>query len=182
MSSASEQWLFNITWVRSPSFRDVLPVDRRMSFMSNVESPQEWSLLRIMRSCRIPVTEALAGAIDRTITLSSNTDWNNFVSFPILALGVPISPSNAGSSLSSVIRANLKQLTQSPFDTSTLCQQLPCHQDRRESSPSEKLRSLINTKQMLSDVKADMRVVSSDDNVLEVTTVVPPRGPLGTNA
>ena len=50
MPSASEQWLFNITWIRSPRFRDVLPVDRRMSFLPNVESPQEWSLLRIMRS------------------------------------------------------------------------------------------------------------------------------------
>ena len=68
---------------------------------------------------RIPVAEALANAIDRTITSASNTDWNNFVSFPILALGVPISPSNAGSSLSSVIRTNLKRLTQSPFDLST---------------------------------------------------------------
>ena len=50
MPSASEQWLFNITWIRSTSFRDVLPVDRRMFFLPNVESPQEWSLLRIMRS------------------------------------------------------------------------------------------------------------------------------------
>ena len=86
--------------------------------------------IRIPKSCRIPVAEALAEAINRTITSASNTDWNNFVSFPILALGVPISPSNAGSSLSSVIRANLKRLTQSPFDPSTLCQQLPCHQAR----------------------------------------------------
>ena len=50
MPSASEQWFFNITWIRSSRFRDVLPVDRLMSFVSNVESPQEWTLLRIMRS------------------------------------------------------------------------------------------------------------------------------------
>ena len=50
MPSASEQWLFNITMIRSTRFRDVLPVDRRMSFLPNVESPQEWSLLRIMWS------------------------------------------------------------------------------------------------------------------------------------
>ena len=125
--------------------------------------------IRIPKSCRIPVAEALAEAIDRTITSASNTDWNNFVSFPILALGVPISPNNAGSSLSSVIRAILKRLTQSPFDPSTLCQQLPCHQARRESSPSENLRSLVNTKLMLNDIKAAIRVVSSDDTVLEVT-------------
>ena len=93
----------------------------------------------------------------------------NLVSFPIPALGVPITPNNAGSSLSSVIRSNLKRLTQSPFDPSTLCQQLPCHQARRESSPSEYLRSHINTKLMLNDIKAAIRVVSSDDNVLEVT-------------
>ena len=254
MPSASEQWLFNITWIRSPRFRDVLPVDRRMS-LPNVESPQEWSLLRIMwsfyhlacarlkkaessglrtwlcqrclfpehatlsssqpstapsmnqhlsderelldspncvdnadnvlkrisqlrrfyripiripKSCRIPVAEALVEAIDRTITSASNTDWNNFVSFPILALGVPISPNNAGSSLSSVIRANLKRLTQSPFDPSTLCQQLSCYQARRESSPSENLRSLVNTKLMLNDIKAAIRVVSSDDTILDV--------------
>ena len=92
--------------------------------------------IRIPKSCRIPVAEALADAIDRTITSASNTDWNFFVSISILALGVPINPSNAVSSLSSIIRANLKRLTQSPFDLSTLCQQLPCHQARRESSPS----------------------------------------------
>ena len=124
--------------------------------------------IRIPKSCRIPVAEA----IDRTITSASNTDWNNFVSFPILALGVPISPNNAGSSLSSVIRANLKRLTQSPFDSNSLCQQLPCHQARRESSPSEKLRSHVNIKLMLNDINAAIRVVSSDDTVLEVTPEV----------
>ena len=128
--------------------------------------------IRIQKSCRIPVAEALAEAIDRTITSASITDWNNFVSFPILALGVPISPSNAGSSLSSVIRANLRRLTQSPFNPSTLCQQLPCHQARRESSPSENLRSHVNTRLMLNDIKAAIRVVSSDDTVLEVTPEV----------
>ena len=128
--------------------------------------------IRIPKSCRIPVAEALAEAIDRTITSASNTDWNNFVCFPIPALGVPISPNNAGSSLSSVIRANLKRLTQSPFDPSTLCQQLPCHQARRESSPSDNLRSHVNTKLMLNDIKAAIRVVSSDDTVLEVTPEV----------
>ena len=128
--------------------------------------------IRIQKSCRIPVSEALAETIDRTITSASNTDWNNFVSFPILALGVPISPNNAGSSLSSVIRANQKRLTQSPFDLSTLCQHLPCHQARRESSPSENLRSHVNTKLMLNDIKAAIRVVSSDDTVLEVTPEV----------
>ena len=128
--------------------------------------------IRIPRSCRIPVAEALAEVIYRTIISASNTDWNNFVSFPILALGVPISTSNAGSSLSSVIRANLKRLTQSPFDPSTLCQQLPCHQARRLSSPSENLRSHVNTKLMLNDIKAAIRVVSPDDTVLEVTPEV----------
>ena len=114
--------------------------------------------IRIPKSCRIPVAEALAEAIDRTVTSASNTDWNNLVSFPMLALGAPISPNKSGSSLSSVIRANLRQLTQSPFDPSTLCQQLPCHQARRESSPSENLRSHINTNLMLNDIKAAIRV------------------------
>ena len=50
MPSASEQWLFNITWIFSPRNRDVLPVFRRMSFLPSVESPQEWSILRIMWS------------------------------------------------------------------------------------------------------------------------------------
>ena len=124
--------------------------------------------IQIPISCRIPVAEA----IDRTITSASNADWNNVVSFPILALGVPISPSNAGSSLSSVIRANLKRLTRSPFDLSTLCQQLPCHPARRESPPSENFRSHVNTKLMLNDIKAAIRVVSSYDTVLEVTPEV----------
>ena len=128
--------------------------------------------IRIPKSYRISVAVALAEAIDRTITSASNTDWNNLVSFPILALGVPISPNNAGSSLSSVIRENLKRLAQSPFDPSTFCQQLPCHQARRESSPSENLRSHKNTKPMLNDIKTTIRVVSSDDAVLEVTPVV----------
>ena len=258
MPSDSEQRLFNITWIRSPRFRDVLPVDRRMSCMSNVQTPHEWSQLYIMRSflpspasrrltpqasvrgyadavysknmqpslphnpqpsaapfmnkhlpderelpmnspscvdnadyvqkrisqlrrfyripiripksCRIPVAES----IDRTITSASNTDWNNLVFFHILAMGVPISPNTTGSplSLSSVIRAYQRRLTQSPLDPNTLCQQLPCHQSRKESSPSENLRSNINTKLMLNDVKAAIRVVASDDTVLEVTSEV----------
>ena len=128
--------------------------------------------IRIPKSCRIPVAAALSEAIDRTITSASNTDWISLVFFPILALGVPISPNTACSSLSSVINANLRRLTQSPFDPSTLCQQLPCHQARIKSSSSENLRSHINTKLMLSDVSAAIRVVSSDDTVLEVTSDV----------
>ena len=62
--------------------------------------------IRIPKSYRIPVAEAHAEAIDRTITSASNTNWKNLVSFPMLALGVPISPNNAGSPLSSVIPAN----------------------------------------------------------------------------
>ena len=118
---------------------------------------------------RIPVAEALAKRLTgRSPRLRIRTG-TIFVSFPVLALGVPISPSNTGSSLPSVIRANLKRLTQSPFDLSTLCQYWPCHQARRESSPSENLRSHVNTKLMLNDIKAAIRVVSSDDTVLEVT-------------
>ena len=60
--------------------------------------------IRNPKLCRIPDTEA----IDRTITSASNTDWNKLVFFPILALGVPNSPSTTGSSLSSVIRKNLR--------------------------------------------------------------------------
>ena len=49
---------------------------------------------------------------------------------------------------------------------------MPCHQARRESSPSENLRSQVNTKLMLNDIKAAIRVVPSDDTVLEVTPEV----------
>ena len=243
MPSASEQWLFNITWIRSTRFRDVCPscqtsnhrksgryyascglfyhlacarlkkaessglrtwlcqrclfpeqsstapsinqhllderelpmnspncVDNADNVLKRISQLRRFYRIpiRIPKSCRIPVAEV----IDRTITSASNTDWNNFLSFPILALGVPISPSNAGSSLSSVIRANLKRLTQSHFDLSILCQQLPCHQARRESSPYENHRSHVNTKLMLNDIKATIRVVSSDDTVLEVTPEV----------
>ena len=61
---------------------------------------------------------------------------------------------------------------QSLFDPSTLCKQLPRHQARRESSPSVNLRSHINTKLMLNDIKAAIRVVTSDDTVLKVTPEV----------
>ena len=150
--------------------RHLQPISRREK--PKLVTPINSHSYPIPKSCRIPVAQALAEAIDRTITSASNTDWNNFDSFPILAFGAPISPNNAGSSLSSVIRANLKRLTQSPFDLSTLCQQLPRHQARRESSPSENLRSHVNTKLMLNDIKAAIRVVSSEDTVLEVTPEV----------
>ena len=39
--------------------------------------------MRIQKSCRIPVAEA----IDRTITSASNTDWNNFVSISYPRIG-----------------------------------------------------------------------------------------------
>ena len=44
---------------------------------------------------RIPVTEALTEAIDRTTTSASNTDCNNSFSFPMHALGASISPNTA---------------------------------------------------------------------------------------
>ena len=49
---------------------------------------------------------------------------------------------------------------------------MPCHQARRESSSSENLRSHINAKLMLIDVKAAIGDVASDDTVLEVTPQV----------
>ena len=124
--------------------------------------------IRILKSSQNPVAEA----IDRTIISASNTDWNNLVFPPILAFGEPISPNTAGFSLSSIYRANLRRFTQSAFDPNTLCKQMHCHQARRESSSSENLRSHINTKLMLNDVKAAIRVVASDDTVFEVTPEV----------
>ena len=55
--------------------------------------------IRIPKSCRIPVAEALAYAVDRTLTSVSNVEWNSLVLFPIIALGIPISPNTTGSSL-----------------------------------------------------------------------------------
>ena len=47
-----------------------------------------------------------------------------------------------------------------------------CHQAHRESLPSENLRSHVNTKPMLNDIKEAIPVVSSDVTVLEVTPEV----------
>ena len=120
--------------------------------------------IRIPKSCRIPVAEA----IDGRIISASNTDWNNLVFFPMLAMGVLISPNTAGSSLSSVIHANLRRLVQSPFYPSNICQQLSCHQASRESSSSVNLRSNYDTKLMLNDVNVAIRVVASDEVTMTV--------------
>ena len=128
--------------------------------------------IRITKSYRIPVAEALADAIDRTPTSSSNTEWNSLVFIHILALGITISPNTTGSSLSSIIRANLRRLTCSPADRDTPCQQLPRHHARKETSSSENLRSHINSNLKLNNVKATIAVVASDDTVLEVTPEV----------
>ena len=93
----------------APSMNQHLPDERELPMDSpNCVDNADNVLKRISQHrpfYRIPIRIPVAEAIDRTITSASNTDWNNFVSFPILALGVPISPNNAGSSLSSVIRA-----------------------------------------------------------------------------
>ena len=90
--------------------------------------------IRIPKYIRISVAEALPDAIDRTLTSESNTECNSLVVFPILALGIPISPNTTGSSPSSIIRANLRRHTQSPADLDTLCQQMPCHQRAKRRS------------------------------------------------
>ena len=128
--------------------------------------------IRIHKSCRIPVAEAHVDAIDRTPTSVLNTEWNSFVFIPILALDIPISPNTAESHRSSVIRANLRRLSRSFSDPDIIYQQLPCHQARRATSSSENRRSHINTKLMLNDVNGAIRVVASDDTVLEVTPYV----------
>ena len=75
-------------------------------------------------------------------------------------------------SLSSIIRANIRRLARSHADLDTLCQQLPCHHARKETSSSEKVRSHINSKLMQNDVKAAIRVVASYDTIHEVTPEV----------
>ena len=74
----------------------------------------EITLKRIQKSYRIPVAEALADAIDRTLTSVSNTEWNGLVFFPSFyhaLFGLIGTPKYAGSFLSSVICANLRRLT-----------------------------------------------------------------------
>ena len=75
-------------------------------------------------------------------------------------------------SLSSIVRANQRRLTRSPFDPDTICQQLPCHRARRETSSSVNPRTHIDIKIMLSNVKAAIRVVPSDNTVHEDTSEV----------
>ena len=130
------------------------------------------SPIRIQKSCRVPVAEALADAIDRTTTTVLKTEWDSLVFLHILALGILISPNTTGSSFSLIIRANLRRLTRSPANHCNLCQQLPCHHARKETSSSENLRSIINSNLMLNDVEPAIGVVASDDTVLEVTPEV----------
>ena len=117
--------------------------------------------IRVPKSCRIHVAEAEAEA-----------EWNCLVFFPIHALGIPVSPNTTGSSLTSIIRANLRCLTRTPTDLDTLCQQLPCHHASKDTLSSVNLRSLINSRLMLIYVMAAIRVMASDDTVLRVTPEV----------
>ena len=101
--------------------------------------------IRIPKSCRIPVAEALAVAINRMLTSVSNTELSGLVLFQILSMGISISQNTTGSSLFSIIRANLRRLTRSPANLDTLCQQLPSHHARKETSSYVNLRSHINS-------------------------------------
>ena len=47
---------------------------------------------QLRRFYRIPIRIPVAEVIDRMITSALNIEWNNLVSFPILAFGLPINP------------------------------------------------------------------------------------------
>ena len=107
----------------------------------------------------------LTDALNRTLTSVSHMEWNNFDFFQIMALGITISSHTTGSSLSSIIRTNLRRLARSPAYFDTICQRLPRHHARGETSSPENLCSHINLKLTLNDVTATIRVVVSDDTV-----------------
>ena len=132
-------------------------------------------LLKIPKSSRVLVAETLAENIDGALNdPNSSLKWEKLINFVKLILAVPRNPdgaSKANLSLNSIIRSNIAVFRQSRSPTR--------HQLARPVKPfsgafdeKTQLCKRVNAKLIKWDVSAAVRVVASDDTIINSTSEV----------
>ena len=126
-------------------------------------------LVRIPKSVRSTVAEALTSSINDAISTGDDISWSKLLSFASVEFGVSSRDHNSSTSQASIVCSNLLK-----FDSSlpTLTVSSPTILHVSNMSPAQSLRSLVHRKLSLGDVSAAIRVIASDDTVLDVTSGV----------
>ena len=122
---------------------------------------------RIPKAARIAAADALASTIDAAIGNPDAKTWERFFLFAPLALGLHTTNQ----------RASLAKAAKSNIDSFMLVQNWSCDETCVASCPTKPLRKFdlrkqVNAKLSQGDVSAAVRLVASDDTVLEPTADV----------
>ena len=126
-------------------------------------------LVRIPKSARSTVAEALASTIDDALSTDDDSSWSKLLSFASVVLCVSSRDNDSSTFLASIVRSNLLKFDSS-FPTWTVFSPTIPHVS--SMSPTQSLRSLVHRKLSLGDVSAAIRVIASDDTILDITPEV----------
>ena len=126
-------------------------------------------LVPIPKSVRFAVAEALDSTIDDTLSTGNDISWSRLLSFTSVVFGVSSLDHGSSTYLASIVRSNLLKLYSS-FPTWTVSS--PTNHHLSNMSPTQSLLSLVHRKLSLGDVSAAIRVMASDDTILDVTPEV----------
>ena len=122
-------------------------------------------LVRIPKSVRSTVAEALASTIDDALSTGDDISWSKLLSFASVLFDVSLRDHDSSTSLASIVRSNLLKLNTSlPAWTASS----PTMSHVSNMSPTQSPRYLVHRKLSLGDVLASIRVIASDDAVRDV--------------
>ena len=124
--------------------------------------------VRIPKGARIAAADALASTIDSALEIGDCNSWHRLLLFAPQALGRG-TPRSVRSSLTRDMKENIQLFLSS---SSLVEAHNPCDELRTQSSRGCNIRRAVNSKLAQGDVAAAVRLVASDDTVLEPTDEV----------
>ena len=167
-----------------------LPLDQQASASVKADFDAQSTLLgigRLRRSKKIPIkipkaarflaADILTLAIDKAVSSDGPEDWNRLFYFAPVALSLPDSQLRENKSAATVVKHQLSTFMHSDLSPSSDSES-PAHtqvfpnSNENDSSKAKRLRKGVNAKLIEGDVSAAVRLVVSEDTILQPTDEV----------
>lgn len=135
-------------------------------------------LIKARKTCRIPIkipkparitaADALSNTIDEALTSEDTLAWQRLHEFALRALGVNKFPQeNTSPSLASAIKSSISDFLHRIDPQHPITVPSPPTHSQSSNDEPRKLRQRVNNKFMEGDVRAAVRLVASDDSIVE---------------